>query len=171
LKTSVTRIGSTVLLMPDPPVICFWKWIGWKNYELPKNRNLESVSAKKLILFSLMPNLPACVYPPGPLYSENKSLPSRCFPSPVPLFPVAHPLAMQRTRRSSPWRRACPSSVCSPSTTSSPAPGGRDDTGAWDSRDVLLLLRNMVSQELVVAGSVSPSAIGGQTGRAGMARH
>jgi hypothetical protein len=69
LKTSVTRIGSTVLLMPDPPVICFWKWIGWKNYELPKNRNLESVSAKKLILFSLMPNLPACVYPPGPLYS------------------------------------------------------------------------------------------------------
>jgi hypothetical protein len=27
----------------------FWKWIGWKDYEVPKNRNLQSVSAKNVI--------------------------------------------------------------------------------------------------------------------------
>jgi hypothetical protein len=45
-----------------------------------------------------MPNLPTGVYPPGPPYSENKSLPCRCFPSPVPLFPVAHPPAAAPAR-------------------------------------------------------------------------
>jgi hypothetical protein len=47
LKTFLNQIGSTVPLTSDPPVICFWKWIGWKDYEVPKNRNLESISAKK----------------------------------------------------------------------------------------------------------------------------
>jgi hypothetical protein len=59
LKTFLTQIGPTLPLTSDPPVICFWKWIGWKDYEVPKNRNLESVSAKKIILFSPMPTLPA----------------------------------------------------------------------------------------------------------------
>jgi hypothetical protein len=46
LKTFLTQIGSTLPLTPDPLVICFWKWIWWKDYEVPKNHNLESVSAK-----------------------------------------------------------------------------------------------------------------------------
>jgi hypothetical protein len=53
LKVFLTRIGPVLPLTPDPLVICFWKWIGWKDYKVPKNRNLESVSAKKWILFSL----------------------------------------------------------------------------------------------------------------------
>jgi hypothetical protein len=39
-------MGSTLPLTKDPPVIWFWKWIGWKDYEVPNNHNLESVSAK-----------------------------------------------------------------------------------------------------------------------------
>jgi hypothetical protein len=70
LETFLTQIGITLPLTPDPPVICFWKWIGWKDYEVPKNRNLESVSAKKLIILH-----PPHVYPPpvpaGPTPSEN----------------------------------------------------------------------------------------------------
>jgi hypothetical protein len=44
--------------MPDPPVVCFWKWIGWKDYEVPKNRNLESVSTKNVMFFSPTPRIP-----------------------------------------------------------------------------------------------------------------
>jgi hypothetical protein len=46
--------------MTDPPIICFWKCIGWKDYEVPKNHNLESVSAKNVMFFSPTPNLPTC---------------------------------------------------------------------------------------------------------------
>jgi hypothetical protein len=46
LKIFLTQIGPALALTSDPPTICFWKWIGWKDYEVPKNRNLESVSAK-----------------------------------------------------------------------------------------------------------------------------
>jgi hypothetical protein len=35
LKTFLTQIGPTLPLTPDPPVIYFWKWIGWKDYEVP----------------------------------------------------------------------------------------------------------------------------------------
>jgi hypothetical protein len=52
LKTFLTQIGLALPLTPDPPVICFWEWIRWKNYEVPKNRDLKSVSAKKLIFFT-----------------------------------------------------------------------------------------------------------------------
>jgi hypothetical protein len=60
LKTFLTQIGPALPLMSDPPVICFWKWIRWKDYEVPKNRNLESVSAK--IIMFLLPKgcLPTC---------------------------------------------------------------------------------------------------------------
>jgi hypothetical protein len=37
LKIFLTQIGPTVPLTSDPPVICFWEWIGWKDYEVPKN--------------------------------------------------------------------------------------------------------------------------------------
>jgi hypothetical protein len=59
LKTFLTQIGPTLPLTPDPPVIYFWKWIGWKDYKVPKNRNLESVSTKNE-LFSH----PPYAYPP-----------------------------------------------------------------------------------------------------------
>jgi hypothetical protein len=35
LKTYLTQIGPVLLLTADPPVICFWKWIRWKDYEVP----------------------------------------------------------------------------------------------------------------------------------------
>jgi hypothetical protein len=63
LKTFLTQIGPVLPLMSDPPIICFWKWIGWKDYEVLKNRNLESVSAKKnKILFSPHPRIPTLLY-------------------------------------------------------------------------------------------------------------
>jgi hypothetical protein len=46
LKTFFTQIGPALPLNSDPLVICFWNWIRWKDYEVPKNRNLESVSTK-----------------------------------------------------------------------------------------------------------------------------
>jgi hypothetical protein len=48
-----------VPLTSDPPIICFWKWIGWKDYEVPKNYNLKSVSAKNELFFSPAPAVPA----------------------------------------------------------------------------------------------------------------
>jgi hypothetical protein len=36
LKTFLTQIGPALSLTLDPPVICFWKWIGWKDYEVTK---------------------------------------------------------------------------------------------------------------------------------------
>jgi hypothetical protein len=48
LKTFKTQIGPVLPLTPDPLIICFWKWIRWNDYEILKNRNLESVSAKNM---------------------------------------------------------------------------------------------------------------------------
>jgi hypothetical protein len=66
LKTFLTQFKSTVPLTPDPPVICFWKWIGWKDYEVPKKRNLESVSDKNELFFSPTRCIPAFVPTLGP---------------------------------------------------------------------------------------------------------
>jgi hypothetical protein len=61
LRTFLTQIGPAVPLTSDPPVVCFWEWIGWKDYEVPRIRNLESVSAKILIFFHHEVALPAAV--------------------------------------------------------------------------------------------------------------
>jgi hypothetical protein len=75
LKTFLTQIRSVLPLTPDPPIICLWKWIGWKDYEVPKNRNLESVSAKNVILLSPTACVPAHLYPSDPPgYSQVRSL-------------------------------------------------------------------------------------------------
>jgi hypothetical protein len=66
LEIFLTQIGPTLPLKTDPPVICFGKWIGWKDYEVPKNRNLESVSAKKLFFSHRSAVLPARVPNCGP---------------------------------------------------------------------------------------------------------
>jgi hypothetical protein len=58
LKTFLTQIRPTLPLTPDPPVICFWKWIRWNDYEVPKNRNLENASAKNEIFFSPTRHIP-----------------------------------------------------------------------------------------------------------------
>jgi hypothetical protein len=58
-KTFLTQIGLTLPLTTDPPVIYFWKWIGWKDYEVPKNRNFESISGKNELFFSPRSLLPA----------------------------------------------------------------------------------------------------------------
>jgi hypothetical protein len=62
LKTFLSQIGSTLPLTPDTSVTCFWKCIGWKDYEVPKNHNLESVCAKN-DFFSHHD----CIYPLYPL--------------------------------------------------------------------------------------------------------
>jgi hypothetical protein len=36
LKTFLTQIGFVLPLTPDPTVICFLKWIMWKDYEVQK---------------------------------------------------------------------------------------------------------------------------------------
>jgi hypothetical protein len=64
LKTFLTQIASTVPLTADPLVICFWEWIGWKDHEAPKNRNLRSVSAKIELFFSPTPCIPTHPYSP-----------------------------------------------------------------------------------------------------------
>jgi hypothetical protein len=82
LKTFPTQFGPTVPLTQDPPVICFWKWIGWKDYKVPKNRNLESVSAKNVILLSPTTCVPTLLYPPGPPgHPPVRSLPDKQSPS------------------------------------------------------------------------------------------
>jgi hypothetical protein len=58
LTTFLTQIGPTLPLTPDPSVICFWKWIGWKDYEVPKNHNLERVSTKNELVFSPTRRIP-----------------------------------------------------------------------------------------------------------------
>jgi hypothetical protein len=76
LEIFLTQIGPTLPLTTDPPVICFWKWIGWKDYEVPKNRNLESVSAKKIFFFSPIRRL---THPRTQLWTH----PANRFPIPV----------------------------------------------------------------------------------------
>jgi hypothetical protein len=83
LKTFLTQIGSTLPLTSDPPVICFWKWIGWKDYEVPKNHNLESVSVKNELFFSPTRCTPTLCTHLGPLFPSprgKKFLPRRCRP-------------------------------------------------------------------------------------------
>jgi hypothetical protein len=60
LKTFLTQIGPALPLTPDPSVICFLKWIGWKDYEVPKNRNLKCVSTKIIMFLSPKGCLPTC---------------------------------------------------------------------------------------------------------------
>jgi hypothetical protein len=58
LKTFLTKIGSAIPRTSDPSVICFLKWIRWKDYEVPKNHNLESISAKNELFFSPTQHIP-----------------------------------------------------------------------------------------------------------------
>jgi hypothetical protein len=44
----------------------FFEWIGWKDYEVPKNRNLKSVSAKNKLFFSPNHVCTHIVYPLDP---------------------------------------------------------------------------------------------------------
>jgi hypothetical protein len=65
LKTFLTQFGLILPLTPDPPVVCFWKWIKWKDYKVQKNRNLESVSAKNEFFLTHI-TLPTHVPSSGP---------------------------------------------------------------------------------------------------------
>jgi hypothetical protein len=88
LKTFLTQIGSALPLTPDPPVICFWKWIGWKDYEVPKNRNLESISAKNVIFFT-QPRFThscTCVGPTKPAHTHLR-YPLGLLKFPFPVWP------------------------------------------------------------------------------------
>jgi hypothetical protein len=88
LQTFLTQIGSALPLTPDPPVICFWKWIGWKYYEVPKNRNLESISAKNVIFFT-QPRFThscTCVGPTKPAHTHLR-YPLGLLKFPFPVWP------------------------------------------------------------------------------------
>jgi hypothetical protein len=102
LKTFLTQIGPTLPLTLDPPIICFWKWIGWKDYEVQK-RNLESVSAKNYNLFSPCACIPP--YPPT-LHDEcpgfNLSL---CF---IPITDTASQLSLAALAKRGLLRLALP---------------------------------------------------------------
>jgi hypothetical protein len=76
LKTFLTQTGPALPLTSDPPVVRFLEWIGWKDYEVPKNRNLKSVSAKNVILLSPTRRIPT----PG-------TRRTRCIASTVELSP------------------------------------------------------------------------------------
>jgi hypothetical protein len=52
LKTFLTQTGPAVPLTPDPPVICFWKWIYWKDYEVKKSQFGERFYQKNELFFS-----------------------------------------------------------------------------------------------------------------------
>jgi hypothetical protein len=96
LKTFLTQIGPVLPLTPDPPVKCFWKWIGWKVYEVPKNRNLGSISAKKLIILLPDPHLTHPIYP-CPAKSRALHMISYLRRTPVQLQPNPSP-RVARTR-------------------------------------------------------------------------
>jgi hypothetical protein len=72
LKIFLTQTGPTVPLTPYPRIICFWEWIEWKDYKVPKNRNLESVLQKRAF-FSPTPSIPACGTRVGPTYSTPRT--------------------------------------------------------------------------------------------------
>jgi hypothetical protein len=104
LETFLTQIGLP--LMPDPPVICFWEWIWWKDYEVPKNRNLESLSTKR-DLFSHPPSPypPACTRRAHFSFSYTARQPPRSFS----LRPVREKTLRPPHRPSPAWaiRRRC----------------------------------------------------------------
>jgi hypothetical protein len=69
LKTFLTQIGPALPLTPDPPI----RLHDDQKAEMAVNRNLGSVSAKNLILFSHTPHLPI-PYPPGPPLARNRAI-------------------------------------------------------------------------------------------------
>jgi hypothetical protein len=79
LKIFFTQFGLTLPLTLDPPVIFFMKWIRCKDYKVPKNRNLESVYAKKGYFFSPSPAIHACgirwAHPSRPRSVKNSPSP------------------------------------------------------------------------------------------------
>jgi hypothetical protein len=86
LKTFLTQIGSTIPLTPDPPVICFWKWIhGERTMEYQKIAIWRAFLQKR-IFFS-----PHRTYPPA-----RTSGPT-CTARPHPHGPAsaAHPPALR----------------------------------------------------------------------------
>jgi hypothetical protein len=87
LKTFLTQIGPTLPLMSDPPVICFWKWIGWKDYEV-------RISAKKRNVFlthsaTTRPHVPAIGPPATRPAPPTCTLPRRVHPPASPAPPLA----------------------------------------------------------------------------------
>jgi hypothetical protein len=101
LKIFLIQIGPALPLTFDPLVVCFWKRIGWKDYEVPKNRNLESVSVK-IIMFLL----PKCCLPTYCTHTWTHTHESPCFST-----HVAHrdrapaPSACTHPRRTTPCDR------------------------------------------------------------------
>jgi hypothetical protein len=72
LKTFLTQIAPALSLTSDPPVICFWKWIGCKDYEVPKNTIWRAFLPKTPNFF----HRPSHTHPPipaGPTPTTHKT--------------------------------------------------------------------------------------------------
>jgi hypothetical protein len=65
LKTFLTQIRSVLLLTPDSPIICFWRWIGWKDYGVKKSQFGECFRQKRIV-FLTTPAHTRALYPPDP---------------------------------------------------------------------------------------------------------
>jgi hypothetical protein len=124
LKTFLTQFGSALPLTPDPPVIYFWKWIGWKDYEVPENRNLESVSTKNIILLSPTRRIPA------PDTRRAHPFPSLRAPARCSLTPhirgvvVVHRNALEKGKKA--WEGICHRPNCRMELSSRVRKPGRD---------------------------------------------
>jgi hypothetical protein len=51
LKTFLTQIRSALPFTSDPPVICFWKWIGCKDYKNTKKSQFAERFCQNHIIF------------------------------------------------------------------------------------------------------------------------
>jgi hypothetical protein len=65
IETFLTQTGPTLPLTPDPPVICIWKWKGWKDYEVKKMQFGERLCQKRNFFFTRRSHTRP-LYPPGP---------------------------------------------------------------------------------------------------------
>jgi hypothetical protein len=86
-RTAKPRFSVVLPLTPDPPVLCFWKWIGWKDYKV-KNRYLVSVSVKNIMFLLPTVALPTHLVPTS-AHPRIASLKKSFLYAPVLLPPVS----------------------------------------------------------------------------------
>jgi hypothetical protein len=143
LKTFLTQIGSTVPLTPDPPVICFWKWIhGERTMEYQKIAIWRAFLQKRI--FSHPTAHTRLLVPAGPLALRA---PTRTVLQALPTHPHCAPQAPPHNLAAG--SRTCHRPMTQPQPhyqrhpprhcrrPTSPPPALTSDPGAAHTRDVL----------------------------------
>jgi hypothetical protein len=99
LKTFHTQFRPALPLTPDPPVICYWQWIGWKDYEVQKIANWRYFCQKRHTFFThthpTRPGVPAGPTTRHPSHSGAVQEESRVRPAPV-VRPPRRPTTLPR---------------------------------------------------------------------------